>query len=148
MEHDNQCKDYNTIRIDQLDSLQKETKELFIKKNTSYNNKLTTHEGLLNIINQLESNTFNEDKKMREMLIDLLNSVTMRIILLDNKSTIENNVDSILFNKWTIKGLSGNIYTRENIRYPDGRVLRSCTCNSYKYSSNEYKYCKHTENNN
>lgn len=147
------------ITIEQLDSLQKEAKNLFIKKNTNYNNKLSTQGTIRNIvrindrINELESITINQDIKMRETLLGLLNSVTMRIMLLDKNSNIENYVDSISFNKniinkWTIQGSSGNIYTRENITYPDGRILRSCTCPSYKYSTNESKYCKHTKNGN
>jgi len=141
----------SNITIEQLDSFQKETKDLFIKKNTSYNNKLTS-QGTINniirindIINELDSITINgetnnRETNIRDTLIELLNSVTMRIMVLDN-----NNYN---INKWTIQGSSGNIYARENITYPDGRKIRTCTCPSYKYSTNESKYCKHTKNDN
>ena len=51
--------------------------------------------------------------------------------------------------KWTIQGSSGNIYTRENITDPHhltSIVIRSCTCPTFKYSTN--KTCKYTNQKN
>ena len=161
LESDNTNNMSNNTRVQQLLAVQNEALNLFRKKNTDYGDSFATY-GTIGVlvrlgdkIQRLQSVTSNginlvEDEKIRDTLMDLHNYAGMAIMLLDNSSTIENvNIykpfNKNITNKWTIKGHSGNIYTRENITYPNGKIIRSCTCPSFKYSSYLNKRCKHTK---
>ena len=88
---DNQSK-----RIKQLETVQKEAKELFRKKNADYGDAFATY-GSIGIlvrlgdkIRRLQSISSNkiiliDDEKIRDTLIDLHNYAAMGIMLLDEK---------------------------------------------------------------
>jgi len=162
-DYTNGCNDNIDTRIKQLDAVQSEARSLFRKKNTDYGDAFATY-GTVGIlvrlgdkIHRLQSITSNginlvEDEKIRDTLLDLHNYAAMGIMLLDNATdNVYNNKDELILeennelsHKWHIEGSSGNIYIRENITYPNGTIIRICSCPSFKYCSDVNKKCKHT----
>ena len=86
-----------TTRIEQMQKIQKEGLELFIKKNTDYGDAFANYGpvGVLvrmgDKIQRLQSITksgivLTQDEKLRDTLIDLHNYSAMAIMLMDEKS--------------------------------------------------------------
>ena len=153
-----------TNRDEQLLTVQNEAYNLFKRKNTDYGDAFAKY-GVVGVlvrvgdkISRLQSITSNginlvEDEKLRDTLLDLHNYAAMGIMLLDNNTTIDddNNTATLskmslnepCINEWTIKSESGNSYKRQAITKSNGNIIQSCSCPSYKYSSDTNKTCKH-----
>jgi hypothetical protein len=157
-------------RINQLNNIQYEAKNLFEKKNKDYGDAFAEYGpvGVLvrigDKIKRLQNISKNgitliEDEKMRDTLIDLHNYAAMSIMLLDETSDnydtdeviLEDNIEQVetwnILNECEFKGDSGNIYTcKEFINNETKETYKTCTCPSFIYSSNLPKTCKHIIN--
>lgn len=156
-----------TDRVKQLLTVQNEARALFEKKNADYGDSFATYGTLgvlvrigdkINRLNTITSRGINfvEDESLRDTLIDLHNYSAMGIMLLDNTdkntdkaaalplmSFNKNIVNEWEINEWEIKGSTGNIYKRTFTRYPDGKIINTCSCPSFTYCLDENKNCKH-----
>ena len=91
----------NITRLQQLDTVQCEAKEVFRRKNTDYGDAFATY-GTIGVlvrlgdkINRLQSITSRgitlvEDEKLRDTLLDLHNYAAMAIMLMDNGDVLAN----------------------------------------------------------
>ena len=150
-----------TNRIEQLETIQNEAKELFRKKNTDYGDAFATY-GSIGVlvrigdkIQRLQSInsrgiTLVDDEKLRDTLIDLHNYSAMSIMLLDEnrniKKTNETNEKKSSIKVWNITGDSGNKYIRETYVDDIGETVNTCSCPSFIYCKKSHKTCKHIDN--
>ncbi len=141
-----------TNRIEQLETIQVEAKELFRKKNADYGDAFATY-GSIGVlvrigdkIQRLQSInsrgiTLVDDEKLRDTLIDLHNYSAMCIMLLD-----ENNKRKSSIKLWNITGDSGTKYIRETYVDDIGKTVNTCSCPSFMYCKRSHKTCKHIQN--
>tara|TARA_B100001093_G_scaffold488411_1_gene525611 strand:+ start:2689 stop:3219 length:531 start_codon:yes stop_codon:yes gene_type:complete len=160
-------------RVEQLEKVQSEARNLFAKKNADYGDAFATY-GTVGIlvrlgdkIHRLQSITSKginlvEDEKLRDTLLDLHNYAAMGIMLLDSnessestlsgqysESSLTNVSHSIEYNSEEyikdidITGTSGNKYVIKKFKTTSGKFIYKCSCPSYRYSNDDNKTCKH-----
>jgi len=149
-------------RVEQLDAIQSEARELFKKKNADYGDSFATY-GTIGVlvrlgdkIQRLQSITSKginlvEDEKLRDTLIDLHNYAAMGIMLLDSGENLTSPpADSLPYptfdqdpiETFNIVGSTGE-YVLKRFKSDGGRLVLTCSCPSYKFCVDKHKSCKH-----
>lgn len=148
-------------RVEQLEKVQTEARELFRKKNADYGDSFATY-GTVGIlvrlgdkIRRLQSITSKginlvEDEKIRDTLLDLHNYAAMGIMLLDSEEDpkislppIESTSLELVVEDINIIGSTGNTYNIKKFKHNNGKVILICSCPSFKFCSDTCKTCKH-----
>lgn len=151
-------------RVEQLEKVQTEARNLFAKKNADYGDAFATY-GTVGIlvrlgdkIHRLQSITSKginlvEDEKLRDTLLDLHNYAAMGIMLLDSNESSESSVTNVSYSipcnseeyikDIDVTGCSGNKYVIKKFKTTSGKFIYKCSCPSYRYSNDDNKTCKH-----
>lgn len=148
-------------RVKQLENIQHEAKLLFTNKNKDYGDAFANYGPVgvlvrigdkLSRVQSISSSGIKliDSESLKDTLLDLHNYAAMALMLLNENSddpVLESNTETP--NKfhntvaWTIKGDSGNIYTRKTItNYETNKVTEICSCPSFYFSKNP-STCKH-----
>ncbi len=149
----------------QFETIQREAKELFRKKNADYGDAFATY-GTVGVLVRLGDKihriqsitnkgiTLNEDEKLRDTLMDLHNYAAMALMLLDENRqgydtpSSPDSPDSphkTLTEKWTIIGETHR-YERTCTTDNNGNTTNTCSCPSFTYCRAAKRTCKHIEN--
>tara|TARA_B100001093_G_C26674465_1_gene947630 strand:+ start:36 stop:512 length:477 start_codon:yes stop_codon:yes gene_type:complete len=149
-------------RVKQLEEIQNEAKLLFKNKNKDYGDAFANY-GTVGVLvrigdklsraQSITNNGINlvDSESLKDTLLDLHNYAAMALMLLDetyDELVLESNTETPnKFNNtvaWTIKGDSGNIYTRKTITYYEtNKVIEICSCPSYYFCKSKPQTCKH-----
>ena len=144
----------------QLETVQREAKELFRKKNADYGDAFATY-GTVGVLVRLGDKlqrlqsitakgvTLVEDEKLRDTLMDLHNYAAMGVMLLDENKEGTNLVvkETPVVKKWNVTGDSGFCYERQCFVDEAGGKVHTCSCPSFAYCKRTKKTCKHIEGN-
>jgi len=149
-------------RVKQLENIQYQAKVLFTNKNKDYGDAFANYGPVgvlvrigdkLNRAQSITSNGINliKSEGLKDTLLDLHNYAAMALMLLDENDdnlVLESNSETPnKFNNivtWSIKGNSGNIYTRKTItHYDTDKVIEICSCPAYYFCKFKPQTCKH-----
>lgn len=146
-------------RVEQLEAIQSEARELFKKKNADYGDSFATY-GTVGVlvrmgdkIRRLQSITSKginlvQDEQLRDTLIDLHNYAAMGIMLLDSGPPPADSLPYPTFDKkpvetFNILGTTDTYILKRFKNTDSGPFVLTCSCPSYKFCKDKDKTCKH-----
>lgn len=147
----------NNNRVEQLEKIHSDAKEIFIKKNQDYGDAFADSGPVgvlvrigdkLRRFQSVSNSGINlvNDEKLEDTLLDLHNYAAMALMLIREQPKPNSTVDLTpepTISTWTIRGSTGKNYIRKRLTYNNGLVEQQCSCPSFNYSKSYPKTCKH-----